>query len=66
MGECLQGGWRSRTAVSRSPQDRSRNDIADALLLLQHSEKENDPQKGHMIGHSNTPAKNAAHLRSIN
>src|SRR5260221_4031630 len=29
----------------------SRNDIADAMLKLQHSEKVNDPQNGHVIGH---------------
>lgn len=30
----------------------SRNDIADAMLLLQNSEKVKDPQIGHIIGHS--------------
>jgi hypothetical protein len=44
----------------------SRNDIADAMLLLQHSEKLNDPQIGHIIGHSDIAVQKRATLRSNN
>jgi hypothetical protein len=44
----------------------SRYDIADAMLLLQHSERVNDPQIGHIIGHSDIPAQKRANLRNVN
>jgi len=47
------GGWRTRSVFERYAIV-SRNDIADALLLLQHSEKTNDLKNGHIIGHSDT------------
>jgi hypothetical protein len=36
------------------------------LLLLQNSEKVNDPQIGHIIGHSDIPAEKQANLRNVN
>lgn len=44
----------------------SRNDIADAMLLLQNSEKVNDPQIGHISGHSDIPAEKRANLHNVN
>jgi hypothetical protein len=44
----------------------SRNDIADAMLLLQHSEKVNDPQIGHIIGHSDTPTQMGTLPHTVN
>ena len=49
------GGWRTRSVFERYAIV-SRNDIADAMLQLQQSEKTNDPQNGHIIGHSDPPA----------
>jgi hypothetical protein len=36
------------------------------MLLLQHSEKVNDAQIGHIIGHSDVPAQKHANLRNVN
>ncbi|HXO39799.1 MAG TPA: tyrosine-type recombinase/integrase, partial [Candidatus Acidoferrum sp.] len=59
------GGWRTRSVFERYAIV-SRNDIADAMLLLQNSEKVNDPQIGHIIGHSDIPAEKQANLRNVN
>jgi hypothetical protein len=59
------GGWRTRSVFERYAIV-SRYDIADAMLLLQHSEKTNDPQIGHIIGHSDIPAQKRANLRNVN
>lgn len=44
----------------------SRTDITDAMLRLQQSEKANDPQNGHIIGHSDVPAEKQPDLRNVN
>jgi hypothetical protein len=44
----------------------SRTNIADAMLRLQQNEKENDPQNGHFIGHSDVPAEQQPNLRNVN
>ena len=44
----------------------SQNDIADAMVLLQCSEKVNDPQIGYCIGHSDIPTQERANLRNVN
>jgi hypothetical protein len=59
------GGWRTRSVFERYAIV-SRNDIADAMLLLQHSEKLNDPLIGHIIGHSDVPAQKHVNLRNVN
>jgi hypothetical protein len=42
------GGWRTRSVFERYAIV-SRNDIADAMVQLQQSEKTNDPQNGHIM-----------------
>ena len=59
------GGWRTRSVFERYAIV-SRNDIADAMLRLQQSEKVHDQPIGHIIGHSDVSAQNEAHLRSVN
>jgi hypothetical protein len=66
------GGWRTRSVFERYAIV-SRTDIADAMRKLQQSEKlqekkENrqDQRIGHIIGHSEIPTQNEAHLRSVN
>ncbi|HET9285367.1 MAG TPA: hypothetical protein VFR24_25735 [Candidatus Angelobacter sp.] len=59
------GGWRTRSVFERYAIV-SRNDIADAMLRLQQSEKVHDQPIGHIIGHSDVPAQNEAHLRNVN
>jgi len=59
------GGWRTRSVFERYAIV-SRNDIADAMLKLQHSEKVNDPHIGHIIGHSDIPTQERANLRNVN
>jgi integrase len=73
------GGWRTRSVFERYAIV-SRTDIADAMLKLQQSEKlheklnEKNEKKekqqeqpiGHIIGHSDVPTQNQAHLRRIN
>jgi integrase len=59
------GGWRTRSVFERYAIV-SRNDIADAMLLLQNSEKVNDPQIGHIIGHSDISTQEQAGLRNVN
>jgi integrase len=59
------GGWRTRSVFERYAIV-SRTDIADAMLKLQRSEKANDKEISHNIGHSNIPAKKTSHLGSIN
>jgi len=59
------GGWRTRSVFERYAIV-SRNDMADAMLLLQNSEKVNDPQIGHIIGHTDIPAEKQANLRNVN
>jgi integrase len=59
------GGWRTRSVFERYAIV-SRNDIADAMLLLQNSEKVNDPQIGHIIGHSDTPTQMATIPHTVN
>ena len=59
------GGWRSRSVFERYAIV-SRNDIADAMLRLQQSEKTNDPQNGHIIGHSATSGSKEAIPPSVN
>ena len=58
-------GWRTRSVFERYAIV-SRNDIADAMLLLQQSEEVNDPQNGHIIGHSDIPAEQQPNLRNVN
>jgi hypothetical protein len=59
------GGWRTRSVFERYAIV-SRNDIADAMLLLQNSEKVNDPQIGHIIGHSVTPTQMGTLPHTVN
>jgi integrase len=59
------GGWRTRSVFERYAIV-SRTDIADAMLRLQQSEKANDPQNGHIIGHSDIPTNKGAIPRSVN
>jgi integrase len=59
------GGWRTRSVFERYAIV-SRNDIADAMLLLQNSEKVNDPQIGHIIGHSDTPTQMGTLPHTVN
>jgi integrase len=59
------GGWRTRSVFERYAIV-SRNDIADAMLQLQHSEKTNDPQIGHIIGQSDISTQKQANLRNVN
>ena len=59
------GGWRTRSVFERYAIV-NRNDIADATLRLQQSEKANDLQNGHIIGHSDIPTHNGAIPRSVN
>ena len=59
------GGWRTRSVFERYAIV-SRNDIAEAMLKLQTSEKANEKEISHNISHSKTPAPQEAHLRSIN
>jgi integrase len=59
------GGWRTRSVFERYAIV-SRTDIADAMLRLQQSEKANDPQNGHIIGHSDILTNQGAIPRSVN
>ena len=59
------GGWRTRSVFERYAIV-SRNDIADAMLLLQNSEKVNDAQIGHIIGHSDTPTQTGTLPHTVN
>jgi integrase len=59
------GGWRTRSVFERYAIV-SRTDIADAMLKLQDSEKVNDPQIGHIIGHSDVLYQKRANLRNVN
>ncbi len=59
------GGWRTRSVFERYAIG-NRNDIADAMLLLQNSEKVNDPQIGHIIGHSDTPTQMGTLPHTVN
>lgn len=63
--ETVIGGWRTLSVFERYAIV-SRNDIADAMLKLRRSEKANDPQIGHIIGHSDIPAQKRANLRNVN
>lgn len=59
------GGWRTRSVFERYAIV-SRNDIADAMLRLQESEKTNEQKIGHIIGHSDTPAQMGALPHTVN
>jgi integrase len=59
------GGWRTRSVFERYAIV-SRTDITDAMLRLQQSEKANNLQNGHIIGHSDIPTEKAAIPRSVN
>jgi integrase len=59
------GGWRTRSVFERYAIV-SRTDITDAMLRLQQSEKANDLQNGHIIGHSDIPTNKRAIPRSVN
>ncbi len=59
------GGWRTRSVFERYAIV-NRNDIADAMIKLQRSEKANESQNGHILGHSATSDDQEATLRSVN